>query len=241
MWMKEIPWMAETDQMVDPLSFEWMLLTNAREDLEEYWLGATHPRHKRPLKIPGSGKMCFRHLMIGHRHSAQRITQQLDQHAGALKGRRRFSLFSSSPVNTEPLDKVDWHGNKVLDGVNGTAANMLIQYRKHLVGQVPALGAARQKPRKAIWISREDAGTRRVLNAARLKAILEESGFEVQTLALERTGQEETHLAFRTASLIVGPHDAGFANAMIASPRSVVMELHPWGYQEWVRRSAGLR
>ena len=38
MWMKEIPWMAETDQMVDPLSFEWMLLTNAREDLEEYWL-----------------------------------------------------------------------------------------------------------------------------------------------------------------------------------------------------------
>ena len=146
--------MAETDQMVDPLSFEWMLLTNAREDLEEYWLGATHPRHKRPLKIPGSGKMCFRHLMIGHRHSAQRITQQLDQHAGALKGRRRFSLFSSSPVNTEPLDKVDWHGNKVLDGVNGTAANMLIQYRKHLVGQVPKV-SAHERPRLISWAAQE--------------------------------------------------------------------------------------
>ena len=76
---------------------------------------------------------------------------------------------------------------------------------------------------RRIYISREDAESRRVSNESELFWRIERSGFE-KCIPSERTIEEQAR-SFSNAELIVGPHGAGLAN-MVYADRATVIELY---------------
>jgi hypothetical protein len=81
---------------------------------------------------------------------------------------------------------------------------------------------------RRLYISREDARKRRIVNEADLVKELVRYGFEVVTL----TGMSFADQArlFNEAEIIVGPHGAGFTNAVFAQPGTTLIELFSPSY-----------
>lgn len=86
-----------------------------------------------------------------------------------------------------------------------------------------------QKPHRAIYITRNDAKTRRVINEAEIREELIDSGFEV--VSLSNVPLLEQIELFAEARIIVGPHGAGFTNAIFSQPGSVLIEFMAEGWQ----------
>jgi len=85
------------------------------------------------------------------------------------------------------------------------------------------------KPHRAIYITRADAGTRRVVNEAEVREEMIDNGFEVVSLTnVPFLKQVEL---FAEARIVVGPHGAGFTNAVFCAPGTVLIEFMPerWG------------
>lgn len=78
-----------------------------------------------------------------------------------------------------------------------------------------------------IYVSRHDAGLRRVVNEAEVMAVLQPLGF--LRLELAGMGLAEQAAAFSAAQVIVGPHGAGLANMVAAPPGCDVVELNSGG------------
>ena len=78
-------------------------------------------------------------------------------------------------------------------------------------------------PTRRLYISREDATSRRIINEKDLVKELVLHGFEVVTLS----GMSFAHQVrlFNEAEIIVGPHGAGFTNAVFAQPGATLIEL----------------
>ncbi|MBW8780582.1 MAG: DUF563 domain-containing protein [Verrucomicrobia bacterium] len=74
-----------------------------------------------------------------------------------------------------------------------------------------------------LYISREKAGRRRVLNEAALWPVLQAQGF--QKTHLEDLSWEEQIAAFREAKIVVAPHGAGLANLTFCQPGTRVVEF----------------
>lgn len=77
-----------------------------------------------------------------------------------------------------------------------------------------------------VYISREHAEDREVLNRSDVMYILEPLGFE--SVELESLSVEEQICLFNNAEIVVGPHGAGFTN-MLFSNDSVFIEFIPKG------------
>ena len=78
-------------------------------------------------------------------------------------------------------------------------------------------------PTRRLYISREDATSRRIINEKDLVKELVLYGFEVVTLSgLSFANQVRL---FNEAEIIVGPHGAGFTNAVFAQPGATLIEL----------------
>jgi capsular polysaccharide biosynthesis protein len=86
-----------------------------------------------------------------------------------------------------------------------------------------------RKAHRAIYITRRDASSRRVINEAEIQEEVIEHGFEVVSLT-DVPFREQVDL-FRQARIVVGPHGAGFTNTVFCQPGSVLIEFHPerWG------------
>ncbi|HYP15848.1 MAG TPA: glycosyltransferase family 61 protein [Opitutus sp.] len=81
---------------------------------------------------------------------------------------------------------------------------------------------------RRIFISRTDAGFRRLSNEAALHPLLREHGFEIVCPGtLDLPGQARL---FAEAEVIAGPAGAGFANLVFASPGARVIEIAPPGW-----------
>jgi hypothetical protein len=76
---------------------------------------------------------------------------------------------------------------------------------------------------RRLYISREDARNRRIINEADLVKELVLYGFEVVTLS-GMSFADQVRL-FSEAEIVVGPHGAGFANAVFAQPGTTLIEL----------------
>jgi capsular polysaccharide biosynthesis protein len=74
-----------------------------------------------------------------------------------------------------------------------------------------------------LYLTREKATRRRVVNEAALWAVLEERGFT--KVALEDLAWEEQIAACRRARVVVAPHGAGLANLVFCGPGTRVIEL----------------
>lgn len=79
------------------------------------------------------------------------------------------------------------------------------------------------KAARRLYLSRRDAGIRRVVDEAEVEGALLGLGFEI--LVPGTLGVREQAAAFADASTIVGPHGAGLANVVFAPPGTNVIEL----------------
>ncbi|WP_169304881.1 glycosyltransferase family 61 protein [Halorhabdus utahensis] len=93
-------------------------------------------------------------------------------------------------------------------------------------GQVEA-----SKTSSRVYISRDDAGRRRLTNEDDLMDQLGDLGFERHYL--ERMSTAQIVSLFNNANIIVAPHGAGLTNIMFATDASVI-ELRPNDSYSWV-------
>lgn len=93
---------------------------------------------------------------------------------------------------------------------------------------VPALSAFRRKGPDKIYVSRADAGGRRVLNEDAVMRLLAPLGYEKVTLS-ERGLAEQVAL-FAGAERIIGLHGAGLSGIVFAPARAHLLEILPASY-----------
>ncbi len=77
--------------------------------------------------------------------------------------------------------------------------------------------------RRRLYITRRDARMRRVENEAEVIAALQPLGFE--TVELEGMAVMDQVMLFAAAEMVVGPHGAGFVNAVFSPPGTGILEL----------------
>lgn len=78
---------------------------------------------------------------------------------------------------------------------------------------------------RRIYISRSKAPVRKVLNEDQILPVLRQHGFEV--VHCENLSFSEQVKLFSEASMIAGPHGAGFVNMMFTHPGAKLLEIHP--------------
>ena len=89
--------------------------------------------------------------------------------------------------------------------------------------------ARAQTPHRALYITRADASIRRVINEAEIREEVIANGFEIVSLSNVPLLQQVE--IFSEAKIIVGPHGAGFTNAVFCQPGSVLIEFLPQWHQ----------
>ena len=82
------------------------------------------------------------------------------------------------------------------------------------------------EPRRVLFLSRQDAGMRRILNAKDLVKILERYNFKVDFMSFGNMKPYEVAKKIRSASLVLGAHGAGIVNIMFTAPETVLYEFH---------------
>jgi hypothetical protein len=87
---------------------------------------------------------------------------------------------------------------------------------------------------RRLYISREDATKRRIVNETDLLKELVRCGFEAVTLS-GMSFADQARL-FNEAEIIVGPHGAGFTNAVFAQAGATLIELFSPIYIDWCYR-----
>jgi capsular polysaccharide biosynthesis protein len=95
-------------------------------------------------------------------------------------------------------------------------------------GLDPSPGPADPAPGRRIYLSRADAGWRRVLNEPVLMAMLAQRGFE--SVSLAGMSVREQAALFDAAAWIVAPHGAGLANVVFARPGATLLEIFPFSF-----------
>jgi capsular polysaccharide biosynthesis protein len=81
------------------------------------------------------------------------------------------------------------------------------------------------QPTRKLYVSRQDATCRRVINEAELRPLLHAEGFEI--LYLENLSFTEQIQSFSEAAVIMGPHGAGLTNLLFAGKHTQIIELLP--------------
>jgi len=109
------------------------------------------------------------------------------------------------------------------------AAPWLVDYLRATLGYGAFLAGLNGPQRRGkLYISRDDAVGRRVVNEDALKAVLTRAGY--QTIRLSKMSAAQQIAAFATASHIVSPHGAGLANIVFAAAGTTLVELFPATY-----------
>jgi len=127
-------------------------------------------------------------------------------------GKKRFSIRASRLLVSDNLKPTFQHP---AHSVSKWATDFL---RQSLLPRAPGGG-------RCIFISREDAKSRIILNWPEVAPILEEYGYEVLRLAdLPVAEQIET---FASAAYVVGVHGAGLTNLLFAPIGTHVLEIFP--------------
>jgi capsular polysaccharide biosynthesis protein len=160
----------------------------------------------------------------------------LEPHLDALDGvfvpaamepamRESLSLMGLRPEQLIGLDQASHYQPEQLLVPGYCAGLNLPQWVPgYLRGKV--LGAReRAGPGRRVYVSRNDADKRRVLNEPELAAVLAVRGFEI--LQLRDLGFRAQAELFDSCEAIVAPHGAGLVNAVFCRPGTQLLELVP--------------
>ena len=112
-----------------------------------------------------------------------------------------------------------------IQGIGVLRPELLDFLRSSILPKCEQLDNGRPRPRR-IYISREKAPKRRVLNEDQLLPILDR--YDIQKVFAEDLTIEEQVLLFRDAELIVSPHGGGLTN-MIFARNAAIVEIFPNG------------
>lgn len=144
---------------------------------------------------------------------------------------REAMVFGEFPLNIvrEPTRYSHFECERlivpVLDGEPGRpsvrTSRLLTEFAAPLIATAPAFG-------ERLYISRENASRRRVVNHAELWRHLESRGF-TKIVAESLTWKEQIN-AFAHAKVIVAPHGAGMANLVFCRPETRVIEFFNRAY-----------
>jgi hypothetical protein len=215
---------------LDKDDFNWAMIgSNIRVESMNSWLTELHPKNQLILRTVNSihekdkelkktitsnynTKVCFAESMIGYRKKSDVwVGHGSNRKAGKYDGEHDFDIPAAAPVDI-------W--KRFATYIND----------KRGVSVVATV------PRKAIYLTREDSQRRRVTNRHQVYNLLKEKGFEVEVLILsdylESIG--DAHKKLHSASLIIGPHGAGFANIIAFNPDAAVIEFHAEQFQRIV-------
>ena len=102
-----------------------------------------------------------------------------------------------------------------------------LDFYRNRVFELPNVGQPLENAGERIYISRNAATKRRIVNETQVVRALSEFGFTCHSL--ESLSLKEQVRLFRTAKVIVGPHGAGLTN-MIYSTRAKVLEMFSSNY-----------
>lgn len=166
---------------------------------------------------------------------------RLQVYGAQFPGERLTALmFSDTAYYREALASF---GHELLapEGLRWTVrADRLVVLSNHRRGEVmhPGFSAAdwaldfigerlqaRSLGSRRIYVSRQDAGVRRLINEREVAARFEAQGFEVTVLT--GLGFEEQRSMFMQASHIAGVHGAGLANQVFAARGAGLLEIMP--------------
>lgn len=90
--------------------------------------------------------------------------------------------------------------------------------------------------RKAVYLTREGASRRRVLNREAIFDVMRDVGYDVESLFFEDyvDNVQGSHAVIRSAALVIGPHGAGFANILAMNEHASIIEFHSANFQRMV-------
>ena len=205
--------------------FEFILKTIkvSKREWIDTWLSDLHPFNRSPTALnlnrnwssPKSSPKCYKTLIVGQYQTSQGII---------------------SNVWSRGFDYKNPDGNN-LDIPPFSKHHIVKQAFKDYYNYFKLKNSSIKKtaviPRKALFISRENAKTRRILNRDALFKILEDFNFIVQKIDYSGLSFSETVENTASASLIFGAHGAGFANTIFSNSNSVILEMHPYGAQKF--------
>ncbi len=130
------------------------------------------------------------------------------------------------------------HQLRLLAFRSGTADGIRLVRERLGISTQPLSDAGRR-----LFVSRSDAPKRRVANESELLDVLRPFGFE-RVVPGELSFEEQVE-AFRSASVLVGPHGAGLANIIFSQPGTGLLELQHQdverNFYRGVAEVAGLR
>ena len=113
-------------------------------------------------------------------------------------------------------------------GVNPIA----VSYLRRLAATLP--GDRTPRPKRKIYIDRQNAPGRRLVNEAEIVDVIRKRGFI--PIKMETLSFEEQACLVRESVEIVGPHGAGLTNIVFANPGARVIELMPFEAVNWCYR-----
>jgi capsular polysaccharide biosynthesis protein len=85
-----------------------------------------------------------------------------------------------------------------------------------------------QTPNRFLYLSRNDARSRRVTNEAELSEKLNSLGFDI--VSTSGLSVRDQSILFASARMIVAPHGAGLTNILFSAPGTTVLELYNPAY-----------
>lgn len=92
-----------------------------------------------------------------------------------------------------------------------------------------ALKSASEGKKRRIYVDREHASIRKVINNTEVKTQLEKYGFE--SVALENLNLAQKQSLFSNAEFVVGPAGAGFANLVLCPPGCAALIFYQEGFE----------
>jgi capsular polysaccharide biosynthesis protein len=95
--------------------------------------------------------------------------------------------------------------------------------RNNLARNVPL-----ERDKRKLFISRKNAGWRRILNEPNVESLLKKANFK--TLRLEEMSVKEQITEFTNASIVIAPHGAGLTNLIYSQEGTKVLEFFSESY-----------
>ena len=95
--------------------------------------------------------------------------------------------------------------------------------RSFFLQRIPLNKPSSTEVHRKIFISRQNAQTRRIVNFNDIETWCGKNGFKI--IELEKMTLDEQINCFRTAEFIIAPHGAGLTNLIFAAPQAKVIEI----------------
>lgn len=256
------------EQMLGDLCFEFPLLTPdhpdahpSRHSLRSRDLPPLRSIAGRVVVLAGLTDAMYFHWMLEVLPKLDLLQRALAVHSPAASVWDQIDaviLSASLPFQQETLRQLGVPASKILDWTGAEAGDRYLQADRLIVPSFPArpawtprwvceflrrsfLPASPQNHGLRLYLSRQKAANRRIINEAEVEDILTDYGF--QTVYLEALSVAEQAALLAQAERVVAVHGSGLTNLVFCRPGTQVLELfapdfvYPcyWALSHWMQ------